>query len=440
MRDSARQRALRLAPDPDAPFARGDGVFVSTLAFLESSALLADSLTSAEKILNLCEDRYQFLVAFAAAALRGSTTLLPSSHAASIIAETIAAFPGCNVLDDAKVTDHGFPSSSSRADAPTDFIAAIGHTSGSTGRPASHEKSWSGLCATTTLNAATIRGAISGDSRTQQPWIVATVPPQHMYGLETSVLLPLLAGFGIHRGRPLLPADIATALADVPAPRILVSTPIHLRSIVDSGVAFPSIAVVVSATAPLQRELAQQIEKSFGAVLVEMFGSTETCVIATRRTAFEDGWRPYPGISLEPAEGGTIVRAPWLARHQLLQDVIEVRADQSFVVIGRHGDLVEVAGKRASLSDLSRRLASLPGVRDAIVFQPPREGGGVRRCAALVVAPGLSSREVLGRFRPQVDAAFLPRPLVVIPELPRNQMGKLPMEDMAALLRGTRRG
>lgn len=438
MRDLVQQQASRLPLDPDTPFARSDGVFVSTSAFLESSARLAASLASTGQIVNLCEDRYRFLVAFAAAIMRGRTTLLPSSHAASVIAETVAAFPGCHVLDDAQVTGHASTSPGLPPDAPPDFIAAIGHTSGSTGRPASHAKSWSGLCATTALNAATIRAAIGDDSRARQPWIVATVPPQHMYGLETSVLLPILAGFGIHGGRPLLPADIAAALEEVPAPRVLVSTPIHLRSIVDSGAAFPEIAVVVSATAPLQRELAQRVEKFLGATLLEMFGSTETFVIATRRTAHESGWRAYPGISLEPVKGGTIVRAPWLARDQLLQDVIEVRADQSFAIVGRHGDLVEVAGKRASLSDLTRRLMSLPGVQDAIVFQPPGESGGVRRCAALVVAPGLSSREVLRSFRPEVDAAFLPRPLVVVPELPRNQMGKLSMERMIALLREAR--
>jgi acyl-coenzyme A synthetase/AMP-(fatty) acid ligase len=431
---------MRLILDPDARFARTHGAFVGTSAFLESSALLADSLTSADKVLNLCEDRYRFLVAFAAAVLSGRTTLLPSSHAESVIAETVATFPDCHVLNDARVTGHRHGSSCRRLHSPPDFIAAIGHTSGSTGRPASHAKSWSSLCATTTLNAATICAAIGGDNRSQQPWIVATVPPQHMYGLETSVLLPLLAGFGIHGGRPLLPSDIAAALEEIPAPRILVSTPIHLRSIVDSGVSFPNLAVVVSATAPLQRELAQRVEKILGAVLVEMFGSTETCVIATRRTAHEPCWRAYPGISLEPVEGGTIVRAPWLERDQLLQDVIEMRANQSFDIVGRHGDLVEVAGKRASLSDLTRRLMGLPGVQDAIVFQPSGESGGVRRCAALVVAPGLSSREVLRSFRPEVDAAFLPRPLVVVPELPRNEMGKLSMEGMIALLRGTRRG
>jgi acyl-coenzyme A synthetase/AMP-(fatty) acid ligase len=219
---------------------------------------------------------------------------------------------------------------------------------------------------------------------------------------------------------------------------VFVSTPVHLHALIESGVDFPDVAVVVSATAPLQQELARRVEQRLCAVLIEMFGSTETCVVATRRTAQEDGWRAYPDIQLEPVESGTIVRAPWLAREQMLQDIIEMRADRSFVVVGRHSDLIEVAGKRASLADLTRRLAGLPGVQDAIVFQPTAERSGVRRCAALVVAPGLSAREVLRRFRQQVDPAFLPRPLVVVPALPRNKVGKLPMERMLALLRSAR--
>jgi acyl-coenzyme A synthetase/AMP-(fatty) acid ligase len=424
--------------DPGAVFARSEAVFVGASAFLESAALLADSLAPSGEVVNLCENRYRFLVAFVAAVLRGRTTLLPSSHSPAVVAEMVATFPRCYVLDDTFVTGRRSSQATGQVDTPTDFVAVIGHTSGSTGKPTAHAKSWSGLCATTALNAATIRAAIGDNTPVQQPWIVATVPPQHMYGFETSVLLPLLAGFGIHGGRPLLPADVAAALDEVPAPRVLVSTPVHLRSLVESGVCFPDIAVVVSATAPLQRELALRVEKHLRAVLIEMFGSTETCVIATRRTAQDDDWRVYPGIQLEPVEGSTIVRAPWLACDQLLQDIIALRADGSFTVVGRHSDLVEVAGKRASLADLTRRLASLPGVEDAIIFQPESEGGGVCRCAALVVAPGLSAREILRRFRLEVDAAFLPRPLVVVPALPRDPVGKLSMERVLALLGSVR--
>jgi acyl-coenzyme A synthetase/AMP-(fatty) acid ligase len=166
-----------------------------------------------------------------------------------------------------------------------------------------------------------------------------------------------------------------------------------------------------------------------------MFGSTETCVIATRRTAMEEWWQPYPGMLLEPGAAGTIVRAPWLARPQLLQDIVRLRDDGWFTVTGRHSDLLEVAGKRASLADLTRRIASLPGVLDVHVFQPDAgDRAGVARCAALVVAPGLSAREILKRLRPAVDAVFLPRPLLVVPELPRNEVGKLSIERAKALL------
>ena len=433
-------RALPLILSPDDSFAFSGGAVISVSAFQASAASLAVRLAPEGAVANLCDNRYRFLVAFAAAVLRSRTTLLPPSRAPSAVTELVAAYPGCGALDDAAVDGGSSSEAAGPADPSMEFVAAIGHTSGSTGRPAAHAKTWGGLCATTALNAATVRAAIGLAAAAQQPWIVATVPPQHMYGLEMSVLLPLLAGFGIHGGKPLLPADVAAALEEVPSPRVLVSTPVHLRSLIESGVEFPDIAVVVSATAPLHQPLALRVEQRLRTVLIELFGSTETCVIATRRPAQDECWRAYPGIRLEPVENGTVVHAPWLASDQLLHDIIEIGTDHSFVVVGRQGDLIEVAGKRASLADLTRRLAGLPGVQDALVFQPAAEGGGVHRCAALVVAPGLSAREVLRRFRQQVDAAFLPRPLVVVQALPRNDVGKLPLEQLLALLRNARNG
>ena len=401
---------------------------------------VAALLDSSGEVINLCEERFRFLVVFAAAMLRGRTTLLPPSRAPASIAELRAAYPGCEVVDDAFCIPaagtpwHGDVQSN-------DFTAAIGHTSGSTGRPSPHPKPFSGFCATTALNAGTIRAALAERGAPERPWIVATVPPQHMYGLETSVLLPLLAGFGIHCGRPLLPADVAVALTEVPQPRVLVSTPVHLRALAESAVDYPQTAVVLSATAPLQRELAAHIEGRTGATVIEMFGSTETCVVATRRTAHEEGWRAYPGIRLEPVDRGTIVSAPWLTREQLLHDLIEMRPDRSFTIIGRGGDTIEVAGKRASLADLTRRLLALPGVEDAVVFQPPGNAGGkANRCAALVVAPGMSASEVTRMFRRQVDAAFIPRPLVAVARLPRNEVGKLPLDELITAVSRPRRG
>jgi acyl-coenzyme A synthetase/AMP-(fatty) acid ligase len=109
-----------------------------------------------------------------------------------------------------------------------------------------------------------------------------------MYGMELTVLLPLIGGMAVHSSRPLFPADIAAALSEVPEPRVLVSTPVHLRALVESVLPFPRTALIVSATAPLDATLAAQIEEKLGGHLLEMFGSTETCVFARRRTALRD--------------------------------------------------------------------------------------------------------------------------------------------------------
>lgn len=406
-------------------------------AFFAAASRVAGSLPGAGLLISLCDERRNFIVSFAAAMLQGRTVLLPPSRSTAALAELRARYADSDAIDDDFVAAAGGASGlvASPEGVTGDFIAAIGHTSGSTGVPVAHPKSYRDLSATTELNAGAIRAELARQGGRGRPYIVATVPPQHMYGLEISVLLPLLAGFGIHGGRPLLPGDVATALADVPAPRVLVTTPVHLRALVESGAAFPPVAIVVSATAPLERELAARAERHLGAALIEFFGSTETCVIATRRTAREGGWRPYPGIVLAAEAGGTTVRAPWLPGGRMLHDVLELREDGTFVVVGRGGDVIEVAGKRASLADLTRRLKSIDGVADAVVFQPPvGTGGGAARCAALVVAPELTTREIARRMRALVDTAFVPRPIVIVDELPRNEVGKLPRERLLEAL------
>jgi acyl-coenzyme A synthetase/AMP-(fatty) acid ligase len=411
---------------------------VSGPEFAVLAGALAASLPAAPGALNLCERRDNFLAGFVALLMRGQACLLPPSRAPAVIEEVTREHPGCHCVDDAFVDRCRAGAVTTRVELPTiapDRVVVVGYTSGSTGRPQPNPKTWQTFVAATAFNAARIREAIPAAQSVRPPWILATVPSQHMYGMETAVLLPLLAGMGLHAAHPLFPADIAAALAELPEPRVLVTTPVHLRALLASDIDLPPLAVVVSATAPLAPELARRVERRYGAALVEFFGSTETCVIASRRTAHEAAWRPYPGVSLRPTATGTEVDAPWFAAPTLLQDVLEIGADGTFVVRGRNADMVEVGGKRASLADLTRRLLSVPGVKDGIVFQPDRtNGAAVNRLAALVVADGLSEADVLERLAPGMDPVFLPRPLVFVPRLPRNDVGKLPREQLLAAL------
>ena len=211
----------------------------------------------------------------------------------------MAGHPGSYALGDAPLSIGGCTNyhalrldrADGRGDGPVpvlyaDQIVAIGFTSGSTGRPKPNPKSWASVRASSLHNARTLVDALALESGTLAH-IVATVPPQHMYGLELSVLLPLLGPFAVHSGKPFFPADVAAALADVPAPRILVTTPIHLQALLRDPIELPPLGAITSATAPLSRELAAEAEARYGAPVVELFGSTETCVIAHRRTSQE---------------------------------------------------------------------------------------------------------------------------------------------------------
>ena len=446
-REAPQRLALLQADTPRRVLAWRDGEPVSAAGFLADVHRVAATLPVAGAAVNLCEDRYAFLVAFCAIVLRGQANLLPSSRAPQAVDEVMAAHPGCYAvgelaLDPAPAGYHRLPALAAGAPDPDEQVAswpqvpagqvvAIGYTSGSTGVPSANLKTWRSFHASNAGNLAMLRSAVGEDFA-----VVATVPPQHMYGMEMSVLLPLLGGVGVHAGRPFFPADVAAALAQVPEPRVLVTTPVHLRALVDSGIALPPLAAMVSATAPLPGELALAAEVRFGAPLLEVFGSTETCVFASRRTTREEDWTLYPDVHLQPQPDGTQVHAPQLDAPRLLADIVSLCADgRAFRLRGRQADMLEIAGKRASLGDLTRRLLAIPGVEDGVVFQ--LDGGdalGVHRIAALAVAPGLDEQTILDTLRRAIDPVFLPRPLLKVAALPRNDTGKLPRAALIELL------
>jgi len=139
---------------------------------------------------------------------------------------------------------------------------------------------------------------------------------------------------------------------------------------------------------------------------------------------------------VQPQPDGSLVHAPHLSAPVALADLVEATPDGRFILRGRQADLLEIAGKRASLGDLTRQLQAVPGVRDGVVFQldacPTR---GVGRIAALAVAD-IDEASILDVLRRGIDPVFLPRPLRRVPELPRNETGKLPRAALLRLLQG----
>lgn len=494
---------------PDQTIAWRDGTPVTVRAFVADVARVAAALPAGGHVLNVCRDRYRFTVGLCAALVARKVSLLPPSLAPDAVRQ-LAAFapdafclhdaPDCAidlprfkypdaaaadaVLADAVLADavpvdtvppdaaladavpvdtvpvDAVPPDAALADAvaaddaPLDVpridatqVVACLFTSGSTGAPVPHRKTW-GTMVDCARAAAERLGLLDGRAYT----LVGTVPAQHMYGFESTVLLALAGGLAFSNRLPFYPVDVRHALDAVPQPRVLVTSPIHLRALLASGRALPRAACVLSATAPLAQALARDAEAALGAPLVEIYGSTETGQIATRRTAQDAAWAPMPGIRLEARAGADDDSGPtvWVSGAHVappvpMGDALALLDDGRFLLQGRKADLINIAGKRTSLACLNHQLNAIPGVVDGVFFMPDDASSAahtagtasaepVTRLVALVVAPTLSAAGLQRALRERIDPAFMPRPLVFVDALPRNETGKLPRDVLATLV------
>jgi acyl-coenzyme A synthetase/AMP-(fatty) acid ligase len=405
----------------DMVFAWHRGRPLTAGEFEAAAHSLAARLPRKPYVVNLCEDRYAFTVAFAASLIVGQTTLLPPSRAPQAVRDSCED-RDCYTLTDEQVlrTAESHVSDAEFSVDPA-HVAAIVFTSGSTGRPVPHAKTWGSLVAG--ARALATRIGASGA-------IVGTVPPQHMFGLEATVMLPWQNGLAMHAGRPLLPADLGAALAQAAAPRWLMTSPLHLRACVAARQPLAGLAGVLSSTMPLEVQLASDAERLWNAPVFEIYGSSEAGMIATRRTAEDEAWELCPGVSLTERAGEFYVQGGHILEPQRIADELRPREGRRFTLHGRKASLVKLAGKRTSLEALNAVLARIDGVQDGVFYL--REGA--ERLGALVVAPHLGQRALRAALRRHIDPAFLPRPLHIVAALPRNESGKLTRQQLLELV------
>lgn len=425
--------------------------------YLAHAQAVASGLPAGGAVINLCEDRYHFAVLFAACVLRGAVSLQPSSQSAETLQQLAADYPGCYAVVDgtaelaegAGLSCRRFPGLAGLVLSPVhaipdiddERVVAILFTSGSTGRPQAHAKTWGRLVRSGRAEALALGLPLSelDEPAACAPAslaLVGTVPVQHSYGFESTFLLALHGGCSFWSGKPFYPQDVVDALAAVPRPRMLVTTPFHLSALVGSGLEWPATDRVLSATAPLGAELAQAVEQRSAAPVHEIYGSTESGQLATRRTLDGPVWQLMPDVALSPEADATVASGGHVEGRVPLSDIIEWREGGRFVLHGRHADMVNIAGKRSSLAYLSHQLCAIDGVEDGAFFLPDDSAASpeaITRLAAFVVAPTLQPAALQAALRRRIDRVFLPRPLVFVSELPRNPTGKLMRASLQAL-------
>ena len=414
--------------NPNTVFSGLKEISVTRSELLSHTWSISKQLPDKCHAINLCSNRYLFIVCYLAVILRNQINLLPANQARNTINDLLRIYEDSYYITDNTdnfmgqgyaIREHQLEHALAQSVTfDLNRTVSISFTSGSTGRPKAVHKTWREFQQSAQL--ATNRLGLK-----QKDWtIVSTVPPQHMYGLETSVYWPLFSNLAIANCHPLFPEDIRQAVHASKTPCLLISTPTHLKACIRTDLNWDNVAMVLSSTAPMDAPIAGKIEASFNAPLYEIFGSTETLSFASRRVTANESWLPYPGILAFSDNNACYLRGGHLQQTHKLDDTLAVDKQGFFTVIGRNSDIVKIAGKRASLAELNGILNQIEGVEDGIFYRSHNE-----RLAAVVVST-ISQKNILAELRKFIDDVFLPRPLTTVDELPRNRVGKIIREKL----------
>lgn len=441
---------LLSAYGPDDTVAVGAGGARSLTDLLRDVAAAArgfpERARAGDEILVDCKDPYLFAVATLAAWETGHVAALPPNRrpqtlnelvASDVVREHVYDVDLKTGLDLREVLDRTPRIEDVTHPTPLDparHVATV-YTSGTTGAHRPDPKTARQL-----IGEARMLARVFEIDRSS--CVLSTVPPIHIYGLLFGVLLPLCAGATIVRETPLHAETVAATIARHGAD-VLVSTPAHLRGfeVLEPG-SLDALRLLFSSGAPLHASTATMLGQRHGGGVTEVLGSTETGGIAWRRNTGGDdpgAWQPFPGVRVAAGgDGRLLLDSPFLPVDEVVprpcEDRVELLGVGTFRHLGRLDDVVKVAGKRLALGELERRLLVLPGVSDAaVVADASRDGRGTRVRAA-AVAHGTTADALRTALQQWFDPVTLPRRIVLVGELPREESGKLARGRLVQLL------
>lgn len=316
---------------------------------------------------------------------------------------------------------------------PRAGVIATVFTSGSTGPMLASPKTSGALLGE--AHALAKRFAIGPGDR-----LVGSVPPVHIYGLLFTLLLPLVSGAAFARETPHHAEAIAHCVAQHGA-SVLVTVPVQLRALaaLRAG-ALAGLRRVVSSTGPLPDPVARDFRERHGLAISEVFGSTETGGIASRERAAEPAgpWRPFEGVHIAAIEGDRLTvdsayLSPDLPRPFETADLVRLHADGRFTHLGRADGIVKIAGRRVSLQEVEDCLRQQAQVADAAVVAIDAEGVRGHQLLAAVAPADCDTARLRAALLERFEPSCLPRRLLAVAAIPREENGKLPRTRVLAL-------
>lgn len=342
-----------------------------------------------------------------------------------------------------------------------DDIAAIIYTSGTTGRSKGAMLSHGNLLS----NARVLNdywGWQVGDV------LIHALPIFHVHGLFVAIHGALLSGSPMCWHSRFDPARV---LADMSRATVLMGVPtFYTRLLALPGLnksACAGMRLFISGSAPMLVDTFAQWQERTGHTVLERYGMSETVMLtsnpyradprfggATERIGGSVGFA-LPGVDLrivsaagEPLPRGEVgsiqVKGPnvfagyWRMPEKNAQ---EFTADGYFItgdmgtlddkgyvrIVGRSKDLIISGGLNVYPAEIEDVLNNLPGVAESAVVGVPHADFGEVGFAFVLARPGsaLQADHLLQSLKGRLANFKLPKYCQLVPELPRNAMGKV---------------
>jgi len=206
---------------------------------------------------------------------------------------------------------------------------------------------------------------------------ISFVAPHSLLGFELTILMPNLQRIETIDARGMTPDELSQTLT---YGDVLIATPTLWRYLVSEKLQAPDNTMAVSFGEPMTPQLAAEMRQVGFGVLREIYGSTETGLIAWRDAPSE----PFSLFDhMRRDEKGGLMRAtPCGETRDLLSvDFLDWAGDRSFNLKGRLDGAVQIGAMNVIPADVAKLLRSYPKIEDCEI-RVDQHGDGVDRLVA----------------------------------------------------------
>lgn len=284
---------------------------------------------------------------------------------------------------------------------------------------------------------------------------MSVVPFYHGNGLDNSLCLPLFTGGTAVLQHDFMPSRFAAAMSERRI-EVLVGSPaifeLLLRFKIDAG-CLSTLRICASSGGPLAKETADGIRRRFGVTVRQVYGTSETGVIAIDPEEGGPPSVPVPNVTVMilddsghplPAgnEGEIAVKGPSVVSGYVgvpkettglfskgyfrTGDLGRLDADGKLTLLKRIRPIINLSGTKVDPVEVESALLTLPGVDACRVAGQPGERSNEVIKAVIAVQEGaiLSRADVIRHCRSLLAEYKIPRIIEIVPALPADLTGK----------------